>query len=159
MNFGIFRQGSTPFSTLMKGIITFMSNNKEFVNFNVSARTARLIGRENVATSDGAIIELVKNTYDADSKYCIVFFDIPYSTPPEIIQEEKFSELLSHALTIKLNLQNYYTQNKITFEWERHKYNIPQGATSDEIENSKRTKSLENKTLRDFLIHLPIFTL
>ena len=30
------------------------------IPFKVSARTARLIGRENVATSKGAIIELVK---------------------------------------------------------------------------------------------------
>ena len=38
------------------------------IPFKVSARTARLIGRENIATSKGAIIELVKNGYDADSK-------------------------------------------------------------------------------------------
>lgn len=37
------------------------------IPFRVSARTARLIGRENVATSKGAIIELVKNAYDADA--------------------------------------------------------------------------------------------
>lgn len=30
------------------------------VNFNVNAYTARLIGRENVATLNGAILELVK---------------------------------------------------------------------------------------------------
>ena len=36
------------------------------IPFKVSARTARLIGRENVATSKGAIIELVKNGYDAE---------------------------------------------------------------------------------------------
>ena len=51
-------------------------SNKQQVSFNVSARTARLIGRENVATSEGAIIELVKNTYDADADVCIVYFDI-----------------------------------------------------------------------------------
>ena len=49
------------------------------IPFRVSARTARLIGRENVATSKGAIIELVKNAYDADSKVCIVYFDNKYS--------------------------------------------------------------------------------
>lgn len=104
-----------------------MTNNKEFVNFNVSARTARLIGRENVATSDGAIIELVKNTYDADSKYCIVYFDIPYSTIPHIIQEGDFNEILKHALSINLELRDFYIQNKITFEWEIRKYSLPQG--------------------------------
>lgn len=36
------------------------------IPFKVSARTARLIGRENVATSKGAIIELIKNCYDMD---------------------------------------------------------------------------------------------
>lgn len=48
--------------------------------FKVSARTARLIGRENVATSKGAIIELVKNGYDADSKAVVVFIDNFYSS-------------------------------------------------------------------------------
>ena len=45
------------------------------IPFKVSARTARLIGRENVATAKGAIIELVKNSYDADSNISIVYFD------------------------------------------------------------------------------------
>jgi hypothetical protein len=40
--------------------------------FTVSARTARLIGRENVAHADGAVIELVKNCYDADADFCLV---------------------------------------------------------------------------------------
>ena len=44
------------------------------IPFKVSARTARLIGRENIASSKGAIIELVKNAYDADSSFCIVYF-------------------------------------------------------------------------------------
>lgn len=44
------------------------------IPFKVSARTARLIGRENIASSKGAIIELVKNAYDADSSVCIVYF-------------------------------------------------------------------------------------
>jgi len=48
------------------------------IPFKVSARTASLIGRENVATSKGAIIELVKNGYDADSRYCIVLIDNKY---------------------------------------------------------------------------------
>ena len=48
------------------------------IPFKVSARTARLIGRENVATSKGAIIELVKNGYDADSPFCVVLVDNKY---------------------------------------------------------------------------------
>ncbi|MEK3672655.1 ATP-binding protein [Paenibacillus sp. FSL R10-2771] len=45
------------------------------IPFKVSARTARLIGRENVSNADGAIIELIKNSYDAGASTCIVFFD------------------------------------------------------------------------------------
>lgn len=42
------------------------------IPFTVSARTARLIGRENVAHAEGAVIELVKNCYDADADFAIV---------------------------------------------------------------------------------------
>lgn len=45
------------------------------IPFTVSARTARLIGRENVANAEGAIIELIKNCYDADSKNTILYID------------------------------------------------------------------------------------
>ena len=34
------------------------------IPFNVDAYTARLIGRENVSRLEGAVIELIKNTYD-----------------------------------------------------------------------------------------------
>lgn len=43
--------------------------------FNVDAYTARLIGRESLAKVDSAVIELVKNGYDADAKECIVYYD------------------------------------------------------------------------------------
>ena len=45
------------------------------IPFNVDAFTARLIGRENVAKLDGAILELVKNSYDADASICILYFE------------------------------------------------------------------------------------
>ena len=44
------------------------------IQFRVSARAARLIGRENVASSHGAVTELVKNSYDADAHLCAVMF-------------------------------------------------------------------------------------
>ncbi len=50
------------------------------ISFTVSARTARLIGRENVANAEGALIELVKNCYDADSKSAIILIDKPNDT-------------------------------------------------------------------------------
>ncbi len=43
--------------------------------FSVSARTAKLIGQENFANAEGAIVELVKNAYDADADTAIIIFD------------------------------------------------------------------------------------
>lgn len=45
------------------------------ISFNVDAYTARLIGRENVSKLDGAVIELIKNTYDADASICFLYYD------------------------------------------------------------------------------------
>ena len=45
------------------------------IPFNVDANTARLIGRENVSKLDGAIIEIIKNAYDADATVCALYFD------------------------------------------------------------------------------------
>ena len=64
---------------------------KEKIFFKVSARTARLIGRENVATSKGAIIELVKNGYDADSQFSLVFIDNHNATYHEEISVSDYS--------------------------------------------------------------------
>jgi len=63
------------------------------IPFKVSARTARLIGRENIATSKGAIIELVKNGYDADSKISIVFFDNKFSVLHNKISKSYLNDL------------------------------------------------------------------
>jgi len=53
-----------------------MINNTTKIPFKVSARTAKLIGLENFSTEEGAVIELVKNTYDADASKCILIFDL-----------------------------------------------------------------------------------
>lgn len=45
------------------------------LNFDVDAYTARLIGRENVSRLESAILELVKNTYDADASCCVLYFE------------------------------------------------------------------------------------
>lgn len=57
-------------------------SNIRHLKFNVTARTAKLIGLENFANAEGAVIELVKNAYDADSSVCYVVFDIK-STPKD----------------------------------------------------------------------------
>ncbi|MFQ8630729.1 MAG: ATP-binding protein [Intestinibacter bartlettii] len=46
------------------------------MKFKISSRAAILLGRESVSKVDGAIIELIKNTYDADATICILCFDI-----------------------------------------------------------------------------------
>ena len=73
------------------------------IPFKVSARTARLIGRENIASSKGAIIELVKNAYDADSPFCIVYFaeDILYII--DAGEGMTQSIIINHWMTIGTN--------------------------------------------------------
>lgn len=52
------------------------------IQFAVSAKTARLIGRENISDVNGAIIELIKNSYDADATCVYVTLNIPFPTVP-----------------------------------------------------------------------------
>lgn len=58
------------------------------VQFAVSAKTARLIGRENISDVDGAIIELIKNSYDADATCVHVTLNIPFPSVPRKIGYE-----------------------------------------------------------------------
>lgn len=51
-----------------------MRRREREVGFNVDAYTAKLIGRENVSKLEGAILEIVKNAYDADAKiFCLYY--------------------------------------------------------------------------------------
>lgn len=77
------------------------------VPFRVSARTARLIGRENVATAESAISELVKNSYDADASFCIVRISPEYDHVPEKLTKREY-DLLE---TWELSPGNYYDLN------------------------------------------------
>ncbi|NOT65671.1 MAG: GHKL domain-containing protein [Methylotenera sp.] len=61
--------------------------------FKVSARAARLIGRENVATSQGAMTELVKNAYDADASACLILFLPNGKDAPKSITEKQLAAL------------------------------------------------------------------
>jgi len=76
-----------------------MSHEAINIPFQVSARTARLIGRENIATSKGAIIELVKNGYDADSDVSVVWFDNQYSELNSEINCEYHEHLLAKSIS------------------------------------------------------------
>lgn len=48
------------------------------MKYKMSSRATILLGRESVSRVDGAIIELVKNTYDADAGFCCLCFDIEH---------------------------------------------------------------------------------
>lgn len=78
------------------------------VSFTVSARTARLIGRENIASSKGAIIELVKNAYDADSIVGIVYFDNQYAAFYDELTVEQFSNMVNKGVS-EDNLKKVYS--------------------------------------------------
>ncbi|MDP5202356.1 sensor histidine kinase [Flavobacterium sp. DG2-3] len=65
------------------------------ISFDVTARTARLIGQENFASADGAIIELVKNCYDADAKNAIIVFDLKYPKVPQLISQKEYNQFNS----------------------------------------------------------------
>ncbi len=54
------------------------------IPFAISARTAHLIGLENFANAEGAIVELVKNSYDADADICVVVADIKKISPNQV---------------------------------------------------------------------------
>ena len=65
----------------------------EKIKFNVSSKTARLIGRENISDSNGAIIELVKNAYDADADSVYIQFNIIFENIPNsflLSENEKY---------------------------------------------------------------------
>ena len=94
------------------------------IPFKVSARTARLIGRENVATSKGAIIELVKNGYDADSRFSIILIDNRYGVYHNRLTSEEYQYLLSTSVDKQL-LSSIY-QKKEDEYYERPDVNAEQ---------------------------------
>lgn len=54
----------------------------DLIQFNVSARAAILIGRENIANAEGAVIELVKNCYDADADFVLILINNDFTSLP-----------------------------------------------------------------------------
>lgn len=92
-----------------------MSKTKK-LPFKISARAARLIGRQNFPNSEGAIIELVKNSYDADASICIIVFDIPYTNIPNELSIDKYKE---YSRQEELISKYYYldsNENKYSFK-------------------------------------------
>lgn len=58
----------------------------EKLEFRVGAKAAQLIGRENIAAVDGALIELVKNAYDADAQCVYIQFNMPFPNIPKEVK-------------------------------------------------------------------------
>lgn len=48
----------------------------EKLKYKISSRATILLGRESVSKVESAIIELIKNSYDADADVCFLYFDI-----------------------------------------------------------------------------------
>ena len=65
------------------------------LTFKVSAKTARLFGRENASNAEGAIAELIKNTYDADATTCLVCFVPTYPIIPNVISSQEYNYVLT----------------------------------------------------------------
>lgn len=110
-----------------------IKNKSTKIPFKVSARTARLIGRENIATSKGAIIELVKNAYDADSNVAIVFFDNKYSTFLSEIPEDHFDALLKKGIDRELL--------DVIYKFEEENYILNSNIEEDKLLTFKKTIS------------------
>ncbi len=105
------------------------------ISFRVSARTARLIGRENIASSKGAIIELVKNAYDADSPICIVFFDNKFLELPDVIEKEDIVKIGK-----KIEIENL---NKV-YDRVGKRFEIKNNATESEKQQLQKEMSKLN---------------
>ncbi|MCL2361659.1 MAG: ATP-binding protein [Defluviitaleaceae bacterium] len=80
------------------------------INFQVSAKTARLIGRENISDVDGALVELIKNAYDADASCVFVKFNLPFHSIPNRVTASKLGSFF-HGQELN-NILHYYDFDK-----------------------------------------------
>lgn len=89
------------------------------IPFTVSARVAMQLGRESISSSIVAIIELVKNAYDADAvNVAIKFVGLDTDSPSIVIEDDGSGmtkdELLDHWMLIG-------TPNKLATKYSAHK--------------------------------------
>lgn len=89
--------------------------------FKVSARTARLIGRENVSNVEGALIELVKNCYDADSPICILYFNIFHDSIPDILDKNTY---LDYVNVSKESGKTSFIQQSYSYQKNENNYKL-----------------------------------
>ena len=71
------------------------------LTFKVSAKTARLFGRENASNAEAAISELVKNAYDADATRCLICFLPTYTSAPSVMSRSEYDYVLARDPSVK----------------------------------------------------------
>ena len=71
------------------------------LTFKVSAKTARLFGRENASNAEAAISELVKNAYDADATRCVIFLVPTYQSAPSVLSRSEYNYVLARDSGVK----------------------------------------------------------
>ena len=71
------------------------------LTFKVSAKTARLFGRENASNAEAAVSELVKNAYDADATRCVICLVPTYTSPPSRISRSEYEYILARDQRVK----------------------------------------------------------
>lgn len=114
------------------------------IPFKVSARTARLIGRENVANAKAAIIELVKNCYDADADNCIIYFDNKFIEIPHILPQSDFQKIKKNSTeNVDLLTSSY------AFDKKTKLYHL---RTKTDEDKEKILKTVFNKMCKIFII-------
>ena len=74
----------------------------ERIQFEVGAKAARLIGRENITDVDGALIELIKNAYDADASCVCVWIDMPFPYVPTMPDLYRLQQIMTEEDRIKV---------------------------------------------------------
>ena len=77
------------------------------LTFKVSAKAARLLGRENVSNAEAAISELIKNTYDADATACLVCFLPKYLSAPPRLSSDEYTYLYAKDK----HIEDFYSKN------------------------------------------------
>ncbi|MDD7913332.1 sensor histidine kinase [Polaribacter ponticola] len=108
------------------------------IPFKVSARAGKLLGRENFSNPEGAIIELVKNSYDADANNCFVFFDVPFETKKNKNGKEYQVPIKEKSVLYIIDNGEGMTQKVINEHWMQ----IGTGnKEKDFISEDKRTKT------------------
>ena len=114
-----------------------MAKNKK-IPFKISARTARLIGRQNFPNSEGAIIELVKNSYDADASVCILVFENRFSHIPERLTLTEY-EVFSKEQSL---ISKYYSLDELRHEYILKDKKPKDGNETEKIKTEKGAPTL-----------------